>query len=216
MVTATIEIPLAEEFGVTAISRDHPDALFRYLSGIEEPDRSYGLVEVHADDLDELLDQLRAVPSVRAFELLDRYEGRAVFRYETDVSELYRAVRDSDILPAFPYTIRDGVLTFRVTTSTDRLSRFGETLRSLGWTFDVTMVSQSLDDTDFLTDHQWHVLETAVDAGYYDSPRRCTLSEVADEVGIAPSSASEVLHRAEGSVIRWFISERGEELGGIH
>jgi predicted DNA binding protein len=212
MVTATIEISLAEEFGLTAVSRDHPDAMFRYLSGIEEPDRGLGLVEVRAENLDELLEHLQRVPEVRAFELLDRYERRAIFRYETGVATLYRAVRDADILPAFPYTVRDGVLTFRVTTSTDRLSRFGEILRSLGWSFEVRAVSNAFDETDFLTDRQWHVLTTAVDAGYYDSPRRCTLTELADELAIAPSSASELLHRAEGRVVRWFVSER-DELG---
>jgi predicted DNA binding protein len=209
MVTAAITIPLREEFGLTAVSLRYPTAAFSYLAGIEEPapdggrGNGRGLVEVRSADLDDVLREIEAVDAVRAFELLDRDGDRAVFQYETDVAALYRAVLEADIVPAFPYAVRNGTLLFTATTTPDRLSRLGDVLRSRGIPFEVTAVTRRFDggDPDPLTDRQRTLVLAAVDAGYYDTPRRCTLAELAASLGIASSTASETLHRAEGRLV---------------
>ena len=48
---------------------------------------------------------------------------------------------------------------------------------------------------------------TAVDHGYYDTPRACSLTELAEEVGIAKSTCSETLHRAEETMIKQFMED---------
>ena len=207
MVIAEIAITLREEFGLTDVSRTYPDAVFRYLAGIEEPDRGLGLVDVTAETLNEVLDAIRSNPAVRNFELLDRYADRAVFQYETDVAHLYRAVRDSGIIPAFPYTIRDGRLYFETTTTPDRLSRLGKRLGELDIPIDVSTISESLDTKDALTARQREVVLTAIELGYYDTPRQCSLSDLATELGIATSTASKLLHRAEGHVMKRFATD---------
>lgn len=208
MATAAITITLREEFGLTAVSLRHPEAEFRYLAGIEEPDRGLGLVEVLGPDIDEILAEVKAAEAVRAFELLDRYGERAVFQYETDVAELYRVVREAGILPAFPYTIRDGELLFTTTTTAERLSRLADRLRSLGVPFDVTSVAVTGDERALLTERQRQFVETAVEVGYYDTPRRCTLTELAAELGVASSTASRILHRAEERIVKRYVTER--------
>jgi len=46
-----------------------------------------------------------------------------------------------------------------------------------------------------------------VELGYYDVPRRFTLTEVADHVGIAKSTCSETLQRVERTVVREFVDD---------
>jgi len=204
MVSAKIAITLREEFGLTAVSTAFPEATFRYLAGIAEPDRGLGLVEVRADALDEVLTAVSSTTEVRNYELLDRYEDRAVFQYETDVAILYRAVRDAEIIPAFPYVIRDGTLIFTTTTTPDRLSRLGQLFRELGIPHEVTTISKSLDTASVLTERQRQVVLRAIELGYYDVPRQCTLSELAVDIGVATSTASQLLHRAEGHVMKQY------------
>ncbi len=50
-------------------------------------------------------------------------------------------------------------------------------------------------------------MRTAVEEGYYDTARTCSLTELAGEVGIAKSTCSETLHRAEETVIKQFIED---------
>jgi hypothetical protein len=205
MATAAITITLREEFGLTTASVGHPEAEFRYLAGIEEPDRGLGLVEVRGPAIDEILAAVEATEAVREFELLDRSDERAVFQYETDVAALYRVVREAGIIPAFPYTIRNGELLFTTTTTAERLSRLAERLRSLGVPFDVTSVAGTGDEPSLLTERQHQFVETAVEAGYYDTPRECTLTELAAELGVASSTASLILHRAEERLVKRYV-----------
>ncbi|KTG11363.1 bacterio-opsin activator [Haloprofundus marisrubri] len=51
-----------------------------------------------------------------------------------------------------------------------------------------------------LTTRQRKVVETAVETGYYRSPREASLEEVADAVGITPSTVSEHLRKIESHV----------------
>lgn len=56
-----------------------------------------------------------------------------------------------------------------------------------------------------LTDRQREVLEVAVDEGYYAMPRRATHDEVAEEVGCAPSTASEHLRKLETKIMEELV-----------
>jgi len=61
---------------------------------------------------------------------------------------------------------------------------------------------------DELTDRQREVLATAIGSGYYQHKRETTIERIADEVGVAPTTAWEHLIRAEGKV----MAELGEHL----
>jgi predicted DNA binding protein len=52
-----------------------------------------------------------------------------------------------------------------------------------------------------LTDRQYEAVETATRLGYYDVPRSVSLVEVADELGVAAATASELLRRAESNLM---------------
>jgi hypothetical protein len=52
-----------------------------------------------------------------------------------------------------------------------------------------------------LSDRQYETVETAVAAGYYDTPRDATIADIAAEVDCARSTAAEHLQRAESKVM---------------
>jgi len=54
--------------------------------------------------------------------------------------------------------------------------------------------------TRVLTARQREVLEAAVDAGYYQTPREATLEDVAERVDVAPTTAGEHLRKIEERV----------------
>lgn len=59
---------------------------------------------------------------------------------------------------------------------------------------------------DTLTDRQRDLVTLAVECGYYDTPRTCSLSELAEEAGISKSTASGVLHRAEERMVKQYLN----------
>lgn len=56
--------------------------------------------------------------------------------------------------------------------------------------------------TASLTARQREVLSAAISHGYYDNPRSCSLTELADELGIAKSTCSGILQRLEARVMQ--------------
>ncbi|MFB9804505.1 helix-turn-helix domain-containing protein [Haladaptatus pallidirubidus] len=47
--------------------------------------------------------------------------------------------------------------------------------------------------------------------GYYDTPRECSLTELATSLDVTKGSLSRVLHRAEGRIIKQFMASPSQE-----
>lgn len=54
---------------------------------------------------------------------------------------------------------------------------------------------------DALTDRQREILRTGFELGYFEIPREATTADVADELGLDPSTAGEHLQRAERNLV---------------
>lgn len=52
-----------------------------------------------------------------------------------------------------------------------------------------------------LTDRQREILRTAIDAGYYEEPRRVTYEDLADELDLSSATVGEHLRRIEGKIL---------------
>ena len=61
-----------------------------------------------------------------------------------------------------------------------------------------------------LTTRQLGILKSAMEMGFYDFPRRISLTELAERIGIKPSTLSEILRAAEKNILGSFLSEGSE------
>jgi predicted DNA binding protein len=59
-----------------------------------------------------------------------------------------------------------------------------------------------------MTDRQFEVVSVALEMGYYEVPREAGLADVADALGCAQSTVSNLLRKAEGSVMRRLVGAR--------
>ncbi|MFC6962237.1 helix-turn-helix domain-containing protein [Halocatena marina] len=60
-----------------------------------------------------------------------------------------------------------------------------------------------------LTDRQLEAVTVAADLGFYDVPREATVADVANRLDCAPSTASNLLQKAEGSVMERVVDRHG-------
>ncbi|MFB6196355.1 MAG: helix-turn-helix domain-containing protein [Haloplanus sp.] len=207
MPTARLAVTLPDDIWIAALSTRFPDATFRVLAAIPDDETGIGLVEITADNLGDVLSNLTAAEGIRVFELLHRDENRALVQFETDDPLLLLSIRNSGAPFEPPVTIIDGVADLEITASHDRLSSLADQLRTFGLEFDVRSVRTSIDTESVVSERQRELVETAVERGYYDTPRTCTLTELAGHLDIAKSTASERLHRAESAIIRAFVAD---------
>ncbi|MFB6255236.1 MAG: helix-turn-helix domain-containing protein [Haloplanus sp.] len=213
MPTARLAVTLPADVWIADLSTRYPDATFRVLAALPDADTGVGLVEIVASDISDVLTRLDEVDGVRVFETLYRGDDRALVQFETDEPLLLMSIRNSRAPFEPPVTIVDGVADLELTAPRERLSSLTDQFQALGLQFDVRSIRTTIDSESVVSDGQRQLIETAVAEGYYDTPRDCTLTELADHLGIAKSTASERLHRAEGAIIRAFVADRAAGSG---
>ena len=209
MPRAVLEIHVPEDVWIGALTRQHPDVVFRILAAFPDEENGVALAEIEGPNLQSVLAEMEDTAEVIDLELVGKPEGSVLVQFETSDPFLLLPVRDSGALLDLPFLVANGRASWEVTATSDRLSRLGDQLRTLNVEFDVHSVTQLVETNRLLTEKQAELVQTAVDEGYYDTPRDCSLTDLADAVGIAKSTASEMLHRAEEKIIKEFVDDGG-------
>jgi predicted DNA binding protein len=205
MPEARLKLTLPEEVWVGRVSRAYPESTFRVLAAIPDGTSGTGLVEITAADVDAVVAAMREYEDVTATEVLSATDCEALVQFETSTPLLLLAAQDSGVPLEMPFELVDGTAVWELTASSDRLSELGTQLRTLGVSFTLESLTREVGSESLLTDTQERLVCRAIEAGYYDTPRECSLTDLAGELDIAKSTASETLHRAEGKIIRAFV-----------
>lgn len=213
MPQARLTLTIPEGVWVGRLTRQYDTVSVRVLAAIRNGDGGVALAKVTGQELRPFLHEINADETVAAFDILSHREDEALVQVETGLPMLLDAACESGIPLNLPFTVRGGEAVWSLTASHDRLSAFHDTLEEYGIAFIVDSVSGEYDRPEALTPHQREVIQTAVRMGYYDTPRQCTQEELADELGLAKSTCSESLHRAEEHVIKHYLTEPEGALG---
>jgi len=203
----TIDVP--EDTWIYEISTRRPDLVFEVIASTPGEDAGVGLVRLTVAKPLPVITEIQRRDDVTELELLWKHEDEALLQIETADPLLLLPIWRAGVPLTTPFDIQDGQATWETTTSRDRLSSLRSHLEDLGIDFSydyIQRVEESRADR-LLTDRQQEVLVAAVRAGYYATPREATLGDVADSLGVANATCSDILHRAEGHIIHWFVGE---------
>ncbi|WP_248515776.1 helix-turn-helix domain-containing protein [Salinarchaeum laminariae] len=208
MTHAELTVTLPDGTWIKDVSTKHPSATFRVLAALPGGDAGFGLVELTASDPRPVLADMEDHDAITRLELLQAGEDRAMVQFETTQPLLLFSARESRMPIELPVDIVDGTTTLELTASRDRLSELGRQFDAFGLEFDVEYVSPRAESERLLTDRQRELITTAIEMGYYDTPRESSMTELADALDIAKSTCSETLHRAEEKVIKRFADDQ--------
>ncbi len=160
-----------------------------------------------ADSFDALDDALREDSSVDGFDVLDDLGEERLYRMNW-VGQIRVIVHvlleeDATVLDAHG---EDDHWRFRILfPDRDALSATYDFAREAGLSFDVRNIYE-LDQTRHgffgLTEEQHETLLMALDAGYYEVPRKATADDLADGLDISHQAVSERLRRGHGSLVK--------------
>ncbi|MFB1064107.1 helix-turn-helix domain-containing protein [Natrinema sp. H-ect4] len=209
---AKLTIDLPEHIWIGDLSATHPELVFQVVTSIVGKDTGIGLIRLTATDPLPIITDIQARDDIDSLELLWKHDDEALLQIQTSNPLPLLPIWRAGVPLKMPFDIQNGQATWNVTTSADRLSSLRTHLDDLGIGFTIEHI-RDIDASQadrLLTDRQQEVLATAAEEGYYQAPRESTLGDVADTLGIANATCSDVLHRAEGHIIHWFIKEHME------
>lgn len=203
---AKLTLTVPEEVWIGELTRAYPEATIRILAAISDDEDGVGLAEIVSESLPEVVAEMDGYDDVTDLDLMRREDDRAVIQFSTTEPLLLLPARGSGVPLEMPFELSDGEAVWEVTAPQDRLSALGDQLELFDISFSVDYIQQHVTDEPLLTERQRRLLCQAVEDGYYDTPRECSLTELAERMEIAKSTASETLHRAEEKVIKEFVS----------
>jgi len=200
-----LRLALPDDSWLGEASRSVPDASLRVTGTVAGDEGDVTGLAATGTGRAEAVAALRDRDRVDGVDVVGEGEAETVARVAAPPPSYVTAARRAGVPVESPVEVADGRATLVVIDDRERLSGFGHRLAAAG----ATVESTGDDEPDpVLTETQRDLVRAAVEAGYYDTPRECTLTELAADRDIAKSTCSETLHRAEGRVLRRFV-ERG-------
>lgn len=192
---ATSEAMRREELLGWNLSRDDVQVLLFYVEG----------------DVDAYRERIETVESIRHFRLTpvddESFYVYVSQEYTPSEETFFGAFAELRLVVVPPVLYgADGNPEMTVVGSEGSLTALVEALREqAGVSVDVRTVG-TFDRrhgtlAGDLTDRQFEAVETATELGYYAAPREASLADVADALGVAQGTASELLRRAESRLM---------------
>lgn len=199
---AKLTITIPDSVWIGELSQAYPDTIFHVLAATANTATGVARIEIRGDDHKSVCEEIRTYDSVTDLTVFESEPGMSRVQLETTIPLLLSALQDSGVPLEMPFEVCNSEMTLEVTIPQQTLSDLGDTLDEFGIRYNVERIQQEIESDPLLTERQQWILDQAIDRGYYDTPRRTTLVNLADELDIAKSTCSEILHRAEGRVLK--------------
>jgi len=204
-----LQFSVAPENWIVNLCRDDA-ATVRLLSVKSNDHRSdiTHFVEIVSDSMgaDEMKNQLRNFPDVTKSDIavvgVNRLVGAITSNDCTVCSLIVHSQTGYFIGPAA--TEEDCQMTYRLFMNGEGIPAFLQTLHEKGVMYKIAEIAK-MSKARALTSKQERVLKSALELGYYDYPKRISTEELSKVVGLAPSTISEILRRAEKRIISGYF-----------
>jgi len=178
-------------------------------------DNYVGVLVLYTSEFDAVIEVIRSHEQVRSIDVVERTteEGRTaatVIEHERGLEETpMRRLLERDYLPLRPTRLENGRQFYdvlfesheNVATVVDSLSEFGSvTTEHISQEFHHDIPPSAVEWQEFLgsiTPAQRELYRTAIEKGYFEIPRECTLVELGDELGITKATACHQLRKVQ-------------------
>lgn len=203
MVNAELTIHPPEATWIYKISTKYPDVLFKVVAVITRNGSGIGLLELSTDKIEDILLDLKDINV--SIDIIEQKGEKVLLRFETSNPLPIIAAKKSGVPVETPFYIKNGKIKWEISAPRKNISKLREKLDKLSLKYEIDRIVEIPDSEKLLTDRQQEVLLKAVKRGYYETPRKTSLSNISDELGIAKSTCSQIIHRAEEKIVKKFI-----------
>ncbi|AHZ24615.1 helix-turn-helix domain-containing protein (plasmid) [Haloferax mediterranei ATCC 33500] len=198
-----------EEVGgwLAELSTGFPTDEFRLLATQLRDEGALVTLEVQTPDGGDIIQEFETTPEVANVEVLHADSQVVLLQFLTRRSKVYDPLYESGCISIYPTLLQNGWFSVHVAAGHDSLANYLEELTAAEVPYQVISLSQSHETATILTNRQQQFIETAIEQGFYDDPKTCTLTELAETLNIHKSAASRLRHRTECRLITHFATE---------
>lgn len=194
-----IEIDLPEEVWLRGFTHDHPNLVVEIHNILAVPNhRVLGDFEVQPSGTD-WKDEIATFPDVEEVNPLEVPPEVGRYRVLSQETRLVSLIAELEILLRYPTRAKDGVVSFETVDQVSRIRRLVAALRTGGFQPRIVSLRKELFRSrgPSMTAVQRAMFREALERGYFDVPRRITLTQLARELSRSKSTVSMTLATVE-------------------
>jgi len=192
------DIPL--DHCVGKLNRKFPNIGIRFLAIMPIANLEFiinSIISFVGDEFGPLEQTIETMPSIMEYQLLQKRPVENIYRIKAKGHIIYFVAIKYNLIVDFPIIIKNNHAYFKIVGERQEIRKFlddsaiqniGFTLRRIG-KYDVDQFKTNL------TLRQLHIFERAKEEGYYEIPRRITLTELARKEDMSKSTLSKIIQR---------------------
>ncbi|MEW6222901.1 MAG: helix-turn-helix domain-containing protein [Candidatus Hadarchaeota archaeon] len=202
-IRAKVILHMPEKLWLAKVSKQHNGTTFYLLSFLPTKELiGNTLVKIEGGDINIVLKEIKKHPSLVELNLLERTENSAVINTKTKDPWLLSAMMKSEVILKPPVKVKEGTAEWVVLSTRKKLSALVKMLDEKGVEYRIKSIDKYHEEP-VLTRRQAEILNLAIESGYYETPRKVTLEQLARKAGVVKSTLSEVLRAAENKLVKY-------------
>ena len=201
----SISIPPDKWLAKSSIS--YPGLQFNLLSMLPlSSNQGNTLLQVKGLNLDKFWDEFTKVHEGQNYSLIFQDDNSLLFNMVMADPWVLQTIFDAQLLLRFPIVIHNGKISIELIGSRIKIDQLLNTNQN--WKeveISIKQVKKYCPDT-LLTPRQLEILTKSLLNGFFDIPRKKSLSHLAKDIGISPSALSENIRRINKKLAENYIS----------
>ncbi len=210
IVNAHVKVDLPVEVWITDASKSFSSVKFEIqtlapisLSGESGSIINNALVKIASVEWRKILPLIEKHPSVLSVTKWDETDVDVLINVKSRDTFILRSLIQSECILKYPILVLNGSSTWELISPRKKIDALLELFDEMGIVYSISSIGalKKEEDSVALTKRQELVLEKAMALGYYELPRRITLTELAEKLDIAKSTLSGILRRISKKLI---------------
>lgn len=196
VLTCRLKVTFPPTSWLYRLTTGHPEC---WIDVLDRFPLSAGLVateaKLHGDQDHELSHEIERTPDVRHVETLEQGRSATLVRVVHRTPKGIALFRKLRITRQFPFRVENGRTTWLVVTTEEKLRHLLDGLSKVVSRLELESVRTGPPDVGprVLTERQNALFREAMRQGYFDVPRRTSLTRLAGRLGLSKSSLSKTL-----------------------
>ncbi len=187
--------PIPEKKWLAKFSRSYPLLQFRLLSMLPlSKNQGYCLLQIEGTNLDKFWEDFAPIYEEKKFNLIFKDEKSIALNIVIEDTWVLNLIMEAHAVLNFPITIHDGIVLLELIAPRTKIEQMFNHSNWKQLDISIKQIGQYCA-TSVLSPRQSEILTKALANGFYETPRKISLSEFAKDFGISPTALSGNLRR---------------------
>ncbi|NHI92370.1 MAG: hypothetical protein EAX96_07685 [Candidatus Lokiarchaeota archaeon] len=195
LVKANIEIEIPQDKWISVITREFPDINLKILSMfLISENTGNTLIRIQGESFQPFILKLKEHKSIMEYSEISHNPDAMLLNVKMKNPKMLISSIENELLLNFPISVQNGWAKWEIYGSRDKIHNFIQHLSLKEINIKLKSIGKHLEKNK-LTHRQEEILNQAINEGYYEIPRKISLSELAVTLNISTSALSENLRR---------------------